>query len=172
MRLVAVLYGDTLSSYMLARSGLDAEPKHPTSREEFPVKDQASNQPAQSVPASSGEVYHVTPTRNLESIFRDGLLPQIGPRSAVLGETKALVYFFGSMLAVEKALTHWLGEALAKEPGAISVLAVERAGLHLIADARFDLACPDQVSPALITVAFQDNPPAVLEDNQKIEGTP
>lgn len=171
LRPVADLYGDTLSSYMPARSGDDATPKPPTTREDIPVKNQASNQPAQSVPASSGEIYHVTPARNLESIFRDGLVPLIGPRSAVLGETKAMVYFFGSMLAVETALTHWLGEALADEPGAISVLAVDRAGLHLIAEARFDLACPHQVPPTQITIAFRDNPPDLVADNQVIEGT-
>lgn len=48
------------------------------------MKNHDSNEHAQNEPIS-GEIYHVTPTRNLESIFRKGLRPQIGPRSELLG---------------------------------------------------------------------------------------
>ena len=140
------------------------------SREESVVQNHDSNQHAQSEPIS-GEIYHVTPTRHLESIFRDGLQPQIGPRSALLGEAKEMVYFFGSMLAVEDALSNWLGEALDDEPGAISVLAVDRSGLHLVSDAGYELACLRLVPPENISLAFQDHEPAVDKNGPVTEGT-
>lgn len=169
---VAILYGDTLSSYIPARSGAIAVSSacEQTSREESVVKNHASNEHAQSEPIS-GEIYHVTPTRNLESIFRDGLRPQIGPRSELLGEAKEMVYFFGSMLAVEDALSNWLGEALDDEPGAISVLAVDRSGLHLVSDAGYELACLHLVPPENISLAFQDDVPVDEKNGPVTEGT-
>lgn len=133
------------------------------------MKSHDSNLHDQSEP-SSGEIYHVTPTRNLESIFRDGLRPQIGPRSVLLGEAKERVYFFASMLAVEDALSNWLGEALDDEPGAISVLAVDRSGLHLDSDAGHELACLHLVPSGKISLAFQDVP-ADEKNGPVTEGT-
>lgn len=171
---VAVLYGDTLSSYIrrdLARLQYQSiSACEQTSREESVVKNHAPNEHAQSEPIS-GEIYHVTPTRNLESIFRDGLRPQIGPRSELLGEAKEMVYFFGSMQAVEDALSNWLGEALDDEPGAISVLAVDRSGLHLVSDAGYELACLHLVPPENISLAFQDDVPVDEKNGPVTEGT-
>ena len=129
-----------------------------------------SNQHAQSEPIS-GEIYQVSPTRHIESIFRDGLQPQIGPRSALLGEAKEMVYFFGSMLAVEDALSNWLGEALDDEPGAISVLAVDRSGLHLVSDGGYELTCPHLIRPENISLAFQDDVPADEKSGPETGGT-
>lgn len=119
----------------------------------------------------SGEIYHVTPAHNLESILRDGLRPQIGPRSALLGEAKELVYFFGSRLALEEALSIWLGEALDDEPGAISVLSVDPSGLHLVSDASYELACHHLVPPEKISLAFQGDEPADEKNELVTEGT-
>ena len=141
-----------------------------TSLEESVVNNHASNVQAQSEPIS-GEIYHVTPTRNLESIFRDGLRPQIGPRSALLGEDKEMIYFFGSMQAVEDALSNWLGEALDDEPGAISVLAVDRSGLHLVSDGGYELTCPHLIRPENISLAFQDDVPADEKSGPETGGT-
>ncbi len=130
-----------------------------------PLNDQAQSEPI------SGEIYHVTPKRNLVSIFRDGLRPQIGPRSELLGEAREMVYFFGSMQAVEDALSNWLGEALDDEPGAISVLAVDRSGLELVSDAGYELACRHLVPPENISLAFQDDVPADENDGLVTEGS-
>ena len=169
---VAILYGDTLSSYIPAKSGAIAvsAPANKRAARATVVPNHASNEHAQNEPIS-GEIYHVTPTHNLDSIFRDGLRPQIGPRSALLGETKEMVYFFGSMLAVEDALSNWLGEALDDEPGAISVLAVDRSGLHLVSDAGYELACLRLVPPENISLAFQDDVPADEKSGPETGGT-
>lgn len=119
----------------------------------------------------SNQIFHVTPTRNMESIFREGLRPQIGPRSALLGERKEMVYFFSTMLAVEDALSNWLGEALDNEPGAISVLAVECSELHLVRGAGYELACPHLVPPENISLAFTDVAPAAEKNEHVAKGT-
>lgn len=169
---VAILYGDTLSSYIPAKSGAIAAsaPANKRAARNTVVQNHTSNEHAQNEPIS-GEIYHVTPTHNLDSIFRDGLRPQIGPRSALLGEAKEMVYFFGSMLAVEDALSNWLGEALDDEPGAISVLAVDRSGLHLVSDGGYELACPHLIRPENISLPFQDDVPADEKSGPETGGT-
>lgn len=67
--------------------------------------------------------YHVTPARSLPAIAREGLLPQIGPRSAELGETCPRIYLFASLDVLEDALSNWLGEAF-KEDEPLTLLAV------------------------------------------------
>ncbi|HCT5749802.1 hypothetical protein [Pseudomonas aeruginosa] len=136
------------------------------------MKNHDSIEHAKSEPAS-GVIYHVTPTRNVESIFRNGLRPQTGPRCLLLGKAKEMVYFYGSMLAVEDALSSWFGEALDDEPGAISVLAVDRSGLHLVSDGGHEhvLACPHLISPENISLVFQDDVPADEKNRPLIEGT-
>lgn len=54
-------------------------------------------------------LYHSTPISNLESILKDGLIPQIGERSIQLNES-AGVYLFTSYEQCENALCNWLGE--------------------------------------------------------------
>ena len=82
-----------------------------------------------------GTYYHVTDVKNLDSIFRDGLVPSIGPLSGQLGETGEpvpVVYLFTSEEACLDAMSGWLGEAfdeLDGETGGESchtVLRVER----------------------------------------------
>lgn len=119
----------------------------------------------------SGQIYHVTPSRNLDSIMREGLRPMIGPRSVLIGEVTEKVYFFGTMHAVEDAMSNWLGEELDNEPGAISVLAVDRSGLHLFSDAGYELACLHLVPPEKISLAFEDQAPADKKSRQVTKGT-
>lgn len=54
--------------------------------------------------------FHVTPLENVESIRKKGLVPQIGERSAEIGETEENVYLFTSYEAMDNALMNWLGE--------------------------------------------------------------
>lgn len=69
-------------------------------------------------------VFHVTPTCNLPSIAEQGLLPQIGPRSAEANEPSPRVYCFTSLKAVETALSTWLGEQFEADEESLSLLAV------------------------------------------------
>lgn len=54
--------------------------------------------------------YHVTLKDNLNSILKDGLIPQIGERSFDIGEKEKVVYLFHSIDDVEEALLNWLGD--------------------------------------------------------------
>lgn len=53
--------------------------------------------------------YHVTPARNVPSILRNGLTPQIGDRSKQISESPA-VFLFPSMEDAEDAVGGWLGD--------------------------------------------------------------
>lgn len=63
--------------------------------------------------------FHVTPAVNLPSIMVEGIQPGIGPRSAVLGESRPAVYLFQTRPDVEDALMGWLGDALDEQELAI-----------------------------------------------------
>lgn len=54
-------------------------------------------------------VFHVTPTKNLERICVEGIIPQIGDRSNKM-ETEPGVYAFTSRLIMEEAMANWFGE--------------------------------------------------------------
>lgn len=61
-----------------------------------------------------GTYYHVTDVENLDSIFKNGLVPSIGPLSEQLGETGEpvpAVYLFTSEETCRDAMSGWLGEA-------------------------------------------------------------
>lgn len=53
--------------------------------------------------------YHITPAINLKSIKQHGLIPQIGPDSQALGETKPAIYLFPTIEDSDTALGSWLG---------------------------------------------------------------
>lgn len=52
--------------------------------------------------------YHVTPVENYNSIMVNGLVPQIGDRSAGL-ETQPAVFLFPTEEDMDTALSSWLG---------------------------------------------------------------
>lgn len=54
--------------------------------------------------------YHVTPTRNVENIQKNGIIPQIGERSQMIQEPIPQVYLFHSRDDLATALGNWLGE--------------------------------------------------------------
>lgn len=63
------------------------------------------NQPL--VPAT---LTHVTSARLLPSIQEFGLVPDVGPRSRMLGEHTPRVYLFADPAAAADGVTNWLGE--------------------------------------------------------------
>ena len=54
--------------------------------------------------------YHITLMSNLDSVLKDGLIPQIGERSLAIGENEKAVYLFPSIYDAEEALLNWLGD--------------------------------------------------------------
>ena len=55
--------------------------------------------------------YHITLTKNKESILNNGLEPKIGKLSEYTDECIARIYLFHSISDMETALSSWLGEA-------------------------------------------------------------
>lgn len=53
--------------------------------------------------------FHITLGSSLDSIFVQGLIPQIGKRSKELGESEA-IFLFPDEESMETALYNWLGE--------------------------------------------------------------
>ena len=74
-------------------------------------------------------VYHVTSERNLSSILKDGLIPQIGERAKEAEETMPAVYLFPDKDSYDTALAGWLGEFY--EDDTISLVILE---LHVPAE--------------------------------------
>lgn len=66
------------------------------------------------------ELYHVTLKRNLKSIMKYGLIPQVGERSAKLNEELG-VFLFPSVEDMELALEQWLGDEFDEEEELISL---------------------------------------------------
>ena len=57
--------------------------------------------------------WHITETRNAESILKDGLIPKIGQRSSDAGETVAMVHLFSRLEDLESA--NWIDDAFDAE---------------------------------------------------------
>lgn len=59
-------------------------------------------------------VYHSTPKENMESILKNGLIPQVGPRSELLDE-EAVIFFFRTIDDLDNGLLNWFGELFEDE---------------------------------------------------------
>lgn len=102
-------------------------------------------------------LFHITPARNLPAIFRAGLAPMIGERSAALGETSAQSYHFPDWESLSDALTNWLGEQF-DEDETLALLAVKPQGLELESDAAtgFEVRCTETIPPDALSVLALD----------------
>ena len=54
--------------------------------------------------------YHVTTEKQLDSILKTGLHPNIGPLSKLYGETESRIYLFPDETTMVDAVMNWLGE--------------------------------------------------------------
>lgn len=85
--------------------------------------------------------FHVTPKTNLASILEHGLVPQIGERSAELGEEAPRIYLFATQEACDDALANWLGECFedVAENG-LAIIELDVSDLVLESDADYEMA--------------------------------
>ena len=101
--------------------------------------------------------FHVTTADAWERIRIEGLVPQIGPRSEMLGESEPLVYLFPTLLHVEDALSNWLGESIEDDLKVI-VLEVDITGLPTRHDpGQFEITCAAPIAPARIRSTLDEN---------------
>jgi len=95
--------------------------------------------------------FHVTPIENLPSILERGLQPQIGDRSAALGEATPNIYLFPDLETCEDALANWLGDCFETEPeNGLAILEIDVIGLTLDSNVGFELACQEPINPSRI----------------------
>lgn len=74
-------------------------------------------------------VYHVTPTQNLRSVMKNGLVPNIGDRSSKIAGEQSGIYLFPSVEAAEDAVMNWLGDEF-DEDEPLTLLKVNIDGLE------------------------------------------
>jgi hypothetical protein len=101
-------------------------------------------------------VYHVTPPANIPSILQNGLLPQLGQRSAIAGETVPAVFCFVGLDEVESALVNWLGDYF-DEAEPLSLLRVELAPNALLGEgAEYEVVVRSPIPALAVEVLLQD----------------
>jgi hypothetical protein len=89
--------------------------------------------------------YHVTTDNNLARITSQGLIPQIGERSADLGEPVPAVYLFPSLADLEDALGGWLGECFEDYEDSLHVLKVDLTDAVIDQEVEWELKCYDAI---------------------------
>lgn len=67
--------------------------------------------------------FHVTPTKNVDSILKHGLVPSVGDRSKQLGEHPS-VFLFKDKNSAHDAVSNWLGDQF-EEDEPLSLLKVK-----------------------------------------------
>jgi hypothetical protein len=101
--------------------------------------------------------FHVTYASELESISSCGLLPSVGPRAKLAGETQPRVYLFRGLDDVEGALTNWLGDVLMDDER-LALLMVDVKGLTFDtgAAAGYEIAVACPIEPWRVSVLTSD----------------
>lgn len=72
--------------------------------------------------------YHVTPTKNLQSIAKNGLTPTIGDRSSKIENEKNGIFLFPDKVSAEDAVMNWLGDEFEDEH--LTMLKIDISGLE------------------------------------------
>jgi hypothetical protein len=93
--------------------------------------------------------YHVTPERNLVSILKHGLMPQVGPRSREQGESGPALYAFPTYQHCEDAMMGWLGDALGDDR--VVILAIQPTCMPEPSSAGFEVLFTEPVPASAIT---------------------
>ena len=106
-------------------------------------------------------MYHVTPTKNLRSIMKNGLRPQIGDRSAKLHGEENGIFLFPTLDDVEDAVSNWLGDEFDEDED-LTLLAIDVSGLPLVdSNAGYEKIAKTAISPDRISVSNE----LMLEDS-------
>lgn len=133
----------------------DAELNNPKKEQPLSIVKRAMNYILEKPTSSVNEsvAYHVTPTRNLRSIMKNGLRPQIGDRSSQLDGEVEGIFLFPSLGDVEAAVSSWLGDEF-DEDEELSLLAVDITGLenNIVQGADYETIVNTTISPDRIKV--------------------
>lgn len=106
--------------------------------------------------------FHVTPKKNLTSILKNGLLPQIGERSSQLNpdgiqlESVPRVYLFPTRNDCDTALYQWLGEQFEDLDDDLVFIEVSTKGLEIESDCEFEISTRKAINPVRITNVYDE----------------
>ena len=95
-------------------------------------------------------VYHVTPTKNLKSIAKQGLTPTVGDRTSQIESEKSGIYVFPDRTSAEDAVMNWLGDEFDDEP--LTMLKIDVSGLekNISKGADYELIVGTVIEPSRI----------------------
>jgi hypothetical protein len=95
-------------------------------------------------------VYHVTPTKNLKSIAKQGLVPTVGDRTSQIAGEKSGIYVFPDKVSAEDAVMNWLGDEFDDEP--LTMLKINISGLenNITKGADYELIVGTTIEPKRI----------------------
>jgi len=99
--------------------------------------------------------YHVTPTRNLSSILKHGLQPDIGVRSRRIKEKIPAIYLFDNLNSIEDALSSWM-EVEFDEDEELSLLKITLPSNIRAEDTGFEYAVYENIPKKYIKVLSTD----------------
>ena len=95
-------------------------------------------------------VYHVTPTKNLKAIAKQGLVPAVGDRASKISGEKSGIYVFPDKVSAEDAVMNWLGDEFDDEP--LTMLKIDISGLekNISKGADYELIVGTTIEPSRI----------------------
>lgn len=96
-------------------------------------------------------VYHVTPTKNLSKILKQGLIPRVGDRSQKIAGEEEGIFTFPDKESAENAVMNWLGDEF-NEDEELSLLAINIDGLKTTKGADYEIIIKDKIDPSRIKV--------------------
>lgn len=117
--------------------------------------------------------FHVTPKKNLQSILSNGLLPQIGERSAEIGEPEPCIFLFPIFEEMDNALYNWLGEAF-KDDEELVILQIdvpENFPIHQEKDSNgddfYEAYCKCRIPGEYITAVYDESYQLIKGDKRQ-----
>lgn len=101
-------------------------------------------------------LYHLTPASSIPSILREGLVPQIGERSALVGETAPAIYCFADLRELEDALTNWMAEYFDEDEPLSLLRFVASSDTTYGEGAGYEVVVTSPIPAASLAVLYED----------------
>lgn len=101
-------------------------------------------------------LYHLTPASSTPSILREGLVPQIGERSALAGETVPAIYCFADLRELDDALTNWMAEYFDEDEPLSLLRFVAGSDTAYGGGAGYEVVVTSPIPAASLTVLYED----------------
>lgn len=117
-------------------------------------------------------LYHLTPALNVPAILREGLVPQIGERSALVGETVPAIFCFADLRELEDGLANWTADYF-DEDEPLSLLRITAGGDTKFGEgAGYEVVILSPISATSLTVMYEDVWEETLIDDADSGSTP